>query len=255
MKLDAFENLVRDWTQESGDLILRHFRASDLATEFKADASPVTLADREAELLLRQKIGERFPEHGILGEEFAPEREDAEYVWLIDPIDGTKSFVAGVPLFGTILCLQQNERPLLGAIHLPALQGQLLVGDGTEARLNGKPVAIRPPGPPKTRILLTSDERDVSLYQKESGWKRLLEKVAYCRTWGDCYGYYLLATGKADVMADPIVNPWDFHAIIPILEGARAKVTDWTGGKAVGGSSVVAASPTIHNEIIDLLNA
>ncbi len=115
-------------------------------------------------------------------------------------------------------------------------------------------MTLRSPGPPETRVLLTSDERDVSLHQEEAGWKRLLEKVAYCRTWGDCYGYYLLATGKADVMADPIVNPWDFHGIIPIMEGAGAKVTDWTGGPAAGGSSVVAASPTIHQEVIDLLN-
>ena len=135
MNLDQFQNLVLDWTCESGELILKHFRDPDLKVTQKKDASPVTQADRQAEQLLRKRISEHFPKHGIVGEEFDPVREEAEWTWLVDPIDGTKSFVAGVPLFGTVLSLQFHGKPVLGAIHLPALGGQLLVGDFQNALL------------------------------------------------------------------------------------------------------------------------
>jgi len=254
MNLDQFQNLVLDWTCESGELILKHFRDPDLKVTQKKDASPVTQADRQAEQLLRKRISEHFPKHGIVGEEFDPVREEAEWTWLVDPIDGTKSFVAGVPLFGTVLSLQFHGKPVLGAIHLPALGGQLLVGDGNMALLNGKKVSVRESGPCGDWVVLTSDERDIPTYRDEVGWKSLLKKVAYCRTWGDCYGYYLVATGKADVMLDPVVNPWDFHGAIPIIQGAGGKITNWIGEEAVGSDSTIAASAEIHSTVLSFLN-
>jgi histidinol phosphatase-like enzyme (inositol monophosphatase family) len=254
MNLDQFQNLVFDWTRESGKLILEHFRDPDLKVDQKKDASPVTQADRQAEQVLRERISEHFPTHGIVGEEFDSVREEAEWTWLVDPIDGTKSFVAGVPLFGTVLCLQFNGKPVLGAIHLPALGDQLLVGDGNVALLDGNKVSVRESGPCGEWVILTSDERDIPTHRSEVGWKSLLKNVAYCRTWGDCYGYYLVATGKADVMLDPIVNPWDFHGAIPIIQGAGGKITNWIGEEAAGSDSTVAASSEIHSTVLSFLN-
>ncbi|MFP6886678.1 MAG: histidinol-phosphatase [Opitutales bacterium] len=253
MNLEQLEPLAREWTRQSGDMILRHFRDPELSVEHKEDASPVTIADREAEQLLRKLIREHFPEHGLMGEEFGPDREDAEWVWLIDPIDGTKSFVSGVPLFGTVLCLQREGRPIFGAIHLPALD-EWIVGDGQTALRNGTPVQVREPVSLSDAVLLTSDERDIGIHQSEGGWKRLLGEVSYCRTWGDCYGYFLVATGQADIMVDPIVNPWDFHGVIPIIEGAGGRITNWLGENALGSDSAVVAHPVIHEEIIVRLN-
>ncbi|MBC8348652.1 MAG: histidinol-phosphatase [Verrucomicrobia bacterium] len=254
MNLDQFQNLAFDWTRESGKLILEHFRDPDLKVDQKKDASPVTQADRQAEQVLRERISEHFPTHGIVGEEFDSVREEAEWTWLVDPIDGTKSFVAGVPLFGTVLCLQFNGKPVLGAIHLPALGDQLLVGDGNVALLDGNKVSVRESGPCGEWVILTSDERDIPTHRSEVGWKSLLKNVAYCRTWGDCYGYYLVATGKADVMLDPIVNPWDFHGAIPIIQGAGGKITNWIGEEAAGSDSTVAASSEIHSTVLSFLN-
>jgi len=254
MNLDQFQNLVFDWTRESGKLILEHFCDPDLKVDQKKDASPVTQADRQAEQLIRNQISKNFPKHGIVGEEFGSVREGAEWTWLIDPIDGTKSFVAGVPLFGTVLCLQFQGKPVLGAIHLPALGDHLLVGDGNMALLDGKKVTVRESGPCGDWVVLTSDERDIPTYRNGAGWKSLLKKVAYCRSWGDCYGYYLVATGKADVMVDPIVNSWDFHGVIPIIQGAGGKITNWIGEDAAGSNSAIAAGSEIHNKVVSFLN-
>jgi len=255
MDLDQFQNIAFDLTHESGKLILAHFRDPDLKVDLKNDASPVTQADREAEQILRKRISERFPTHGILGEEFEPVRQEAEWTWLLDPIDGTKSFVSGVPLFGTVISLQFHGTPVFGAIHFPAImKGQLLVGDGKIALLDGKKVTVRKADPSDKWVVLTTDERDIITHRSEVGWKNLLKKAAYCRTWGDCYGYYLVATGQADIMLDPIVNLWDFHGVIPIIQGAGGKITNWVGNEAAGSESVVAASTEIHSTVISILN-
>jgi histidinol-phosphatase len=255
MNLDQFQNLVSDWTCESGKLILQHFRDPDLKVDQKKDASPVTQADRQAEQLLVNKISENFPQHGVVGEEFGSVREGAEWTWLVDPIDGTKSFVSGVPIFGTVLCLQFHGKPVFGAIHLPALGGQLLVGDGNSAFLDGNRVSVRESGQCEDWVVLTSDERDIGSFRDEVGWNNLLKNVGYCRTWGDCFGYFLVATGRADVMLDPFVNPWDFHGAIPIIQGAGGKITNWIGEDAAGSDSAVAAGQEIHSRVISFLNA
>ena len=253
MNLEELEPLTREWTRLSGELILRHYRDNELSVDLKEDHSPVTIADREAEQLLRKLIRERFPAHGMLGEEFGPDRENSDWVWLIDPIDGTKSFVSGVPLFGTVLCLQREGRPVFGAIHLPALN-EWIVCDGQFALHNGLQVAVSEPVSLREAVLLTSDQRNAEIHQSEDSWKRLHREVSYCRTWGDCYGYFLVATGKADIMVDPIVNPWDFHGAIPIIEGAGGRITNWQGEDALGSNSVVAAPSTLHEEVITHLN-
>ena len=245
-----FANLL---AVKSGALISDHFGSHELKVELKDDHTPVTQADLEAEKLIRKMIHTRFPDHGILGEEFEPVQEDADYVWMIDPIDGTKTFTAGVPLFGTVLCLKYKGDPIMGLIHQPILN-QILIGDGETTWLNGKEVKVRKTAKIEDAILLTSDPINPGRYKGEVKWNKLASQVKLYRTWGDCYGYFLLATGWADIMVDPIVSPWDFHGIIPIIKGANGTITDWEGEDALKGNSVVASNKVLHRKVIDVLN-
>ncbi len=240
--------------EESSRVILAHYLDPHLQVERKVDETPVTQADREAEARMRELIEKRFPDHGIVGEEYGSARADAEYIWLLDPIDGTKSFIAGVPLFGTLICLKRNGKPILGIIHQPVL-GQLMVGDGSQTTLNGKPVRLRIPTGLAAATILTTDERDARNRFGSETWSRLTDQASLCRTWGDCYGYLLLASGKADVMIDPIVDSWDFHVMLPIIRGAGGIITDHRGNDPLKGDSVIASHPDLHQEIIrELIN-
>jgi len=249
---DALKAFVRELAEESGALIRRYFRSPALAVETKADQTPVTDADRGAEELLRRRILARFPDHGIMAEEFGSERLDAEYVWVLDPIDGTKSFVSGVPLFGTLIGLLHRGEPILGAIHQPIL-GELCLGDGTTTTLNGRPVRVRTTARLADAVVLTSDPATPAHYQNGAAWDRLVATARWVRTWGDCYGYLLVATGQADVMADPVMSPWDLLPLIPVVRGAGGVITDWKGDDAVRGTSSVAANPTLHAEVLACL--
>lgn len=238
---------------KSGALISEYFGSHDVVTEFKSDQSPVTVADREAELLIRKMILNRFPTHGLVGEEFGNENEDAEYVWVIDPIDGTKTFTTGVPLFGTIICLKHKGEPIIGMVHQPVLN-QILLGDGVKCWLNDKEVSVRKKTKIEDAVLLTSDPIDPGRYKGEAKWNKLIQKVKLYRTWGDCYGYLLLASGWADIMVDPIVSPWDFQAMIPIIKGANGCITNWEGEDPLNGNSVIASNKVLHRKVVDILN-
>jgi myo-inositol-1(or 4)-monophosphatase len=249
----AFRDAVQELARRSGEVILPYFAATGLHVEIKADETPVTAADRRAEELMRKLIRERFPDHGIVGEELGSERPEAEYVWLLDPIDGTKAFASACPLFGTLIALTHFGRPLLGAIHNPVL-GQLLVGDGKTTQLNGRPSRVRPSRPLSDATFLCTYP-DVAPYQDQQAFQDLTRRARMFRTWGDCYGYLLLATGWADVMCDPIMNPWDIAALVPIVRGAGGVISDWQGNEAVSGASTVAASSAeLHAQVIAALN-
>ena len=252
MDLDALKAFVGELAEESGALIRKHFRSPGLRVEVKADQTPVTDADRGAEELLRKRILARFPDHGILAEELGSERLDAEYVWVLDPIDGTKSFVSGVPLFGTLIGVLHRGQPIVGAIHQP-IQRQLCLGDNRTTTLNGAPARVRPTTHLADAVLLTSDVTSAAQYQDGAAWDRLVAQARWVRTWGDCYGYLLVATGQADVMADPIMNPWDLLPLIPVIRGAGGTITDWQGNDAVRGTSSIAANPTLHAQVIERL--
>lgn len=238
---------------ESGAFIRPLFGHRGLAVEAKADDSPVTAADRGAEELMRAMIRKRYPEHGIIGEEFGSERADAEFVWVLDPIDGTKSFISGVPLWGTLIALLHQGQPLLGCIHQPVL-GQLVVGDGTATSLNARPVRVRPCPRLAEATLLTSDPLNPGKYQDGAAYDRLAGQVKLYRTWGDCYGYLLVATGLADIMVDPVMNPWDIAALVPVIRGAGGVITNWQGGTPYPADSILAASPALHAEALKILN-
>jgi histidinol phosphatase-like enzyme (inositol monophosphatase family) len=249
----AYRSFLVELAERSGDFIRPLFGDPDLAVETKADATPVTAADRGAEELMRDLIRARFPTHGVLGEEFGPDRTDADWVWVLDPIDGTKSFAAACPLFGTLIALQHRGTPVLGAIHQPILR-QLLVGDGESALLNGRRVRVRPCPPLSEATVLTSDTRAPARFRDGAAWQAVADEARVYRTWGDCYGYLLLASGWADAMADPIMNPWDIQALVPIVRGAGGVITDWHGGDPVRADSILAAGPELHAQLVQRLN-
>jgi len=258
--LSVYRNFLAELAHASGEFLKPYFArgltnsgAAALAIEHKADQSPVTQADRDAEALLREKINARFPTHGIIGEEHGNERESADFVWVLDPIDGTKSFISGVPLWGTLIALLHNGSPVLGAIHQPIL-GQLLIGDGTTAELNGCPVRTRATTALSEATLLTSDTVNLDARMGADRASALLGRARIARTWGDCYGYLLVATGQADAMLDPIMNPWDIAALVPIIRGAGGIISDWSGGPAYPADAIVAtATPELHNALLSEL--
>ena len=253
MNLDPYRTFLLELAEKSGDFIRPFYGRHDVVVETKSDESPVTAADRGAEQLLRSLINARFPGHGIIGEEYGSENADAEWVWVLDPIDGTKSFMTACPLFGTLIALMHHGQPVLGAIHQPILR-QLMVGDGRETTLNGTRVQVRPCADLANASLLTSDTLNPAKYQDGVAYEQLVSRVRLYRTWGDCYGYLLLSAGWADIMCDPIMNPWDIAALIPVVRGAGGVITDWKGGDPVNASSIVAAAPGLHPQVIALLN-
>jgi len=253
VNLEPFRLFMTELAGISGDFIRPRFRDPALAVEMKADRTAVTEADRGAEKLMREAIAHRFPDHGIIGEELGTAHGDAEWVWVLDPIDGTRSFIAGVPLWGTLIGLMHRRQPVLGCIHQPVLD-QLVIGDGEKTTLNGRPAALRPCPGIEDATLLTTDVRSPSKYQDGAAFEALSRRVKDLRTWGDCYGYLLLANGHADIMCDPRMNPWDLLPLIPVIRGAGGRITDWQGNDPVRGTSIVAAGPGIHSQVIAALN-
>ena len=255
MDTEPLVAFIRQLADASAREILPRFGQAEVGLELKSDDTPVTLADREAERVMRRMIEERFPSHGIVGEEFGTVRGDAEFVWVLDPIDGTKSFISAVPLFGTLIGLLHQGAPLLGCIHQPVLR-QLMIGDGKVTTLNGVPVRARACNSLASATLLVTDPMHPAQYQDGTRFQELCQRVRVVRTWGDCYGYLLVAAGWADLMVDPIMNPWDLQPVIPIMRGAGARITQWNGGpaEAPGASSAIAAVPGLHAEAMAVLH-
>lgn len=248
-----FIPFITELALRSGDFIRPLFLNPEVSVETKSDDTPVTIADRGAEELMRRMIRERFPDHGIIGEEFGNERADAEWIWVLDPVDGTRSFAAGCPLFGTLIALKRAGQPVLGCIHQPVL-GQLCIGDGTATTINGRPARMRQCERIEDALLLGSDPFNPGKYQDGAAFERLARRAQLYRTWGDCYGYLLIAGGWADIMTDAIMNPWDIQALIPVVRGAGGVITDWQGNDPVDADSIVAAGSPIHAQVIATLN-
>ena len=244
---------IKTLAYESAKVINPMFANPGLQVELKADNSPVTYADRKAEEVMRALIEKTFPDHGIVGEEYGESRPDAELTWVLDPIDGTRSFAANCPLFGTLICLRQNKLPVWGAIHISSI-GKLYIGNNEQCWCNDRVVCLRKPPPLAECFLLTSDHKLVARYQDAGKWDKLISATGQYRSWGDCFGYTLLASGGADIMADPILEIWDISALIPVIRGAGAVATDWQGTDPVGKRSLVCAHPDVHGQVLEILN-
>ncbi len=252
MDLNELKAFIEEMAHRSGKVALRYFATADLGREEKADETPVTRGDRESEELIRSMIEAKYPEHGIIGEEYGSVRTEAEYVWVLDPIDGTKSYASAVPLYGTLIALMRDNRPLLGAIHQPNL-GWLLIGDGETTTLNGKAIRCRDCERLDAATLLVTDPH---LIRKAAGgerWDAIAAEAKLYRSWGDCFGYMQVATGWADVMLDPNLALWDKMALIPVIEGAGGVITDWEGEDAATGKSILATVPSMHRVMLNRL--
>lgn len=249
-----------DAARRASELILDHYLSSELAVEAKGDSSPVTVADRGAEELLRARIGERFPDDGILGEEFGERPSANGYRWILDPIDGTKSFVHGVPLFGTLIGLERGEDVVLGVCRFPALDEVVYAARGSGAWWQ-----IRDFDPRRVRVSeVPRLSEGLFCTTTITRWERIGRRDAFekfagtarlSRGWGDCYGHILVATGRAEVMVDTAMNPWDAAALLPIVEEAGGHFIDWKGRPTIHGGNGVSVNAAIKEEVLEILRA
>ncbi|HYC51407.1 MAG TPA: histidinol-phosphatase [Gemmatimonadaceae bacterium] len=242
--LDAVNEVAR----LTGDVALGMF-ASDIAVETKDDGSPVTRADRAAESIARDWIAKRFPDHGVLGEEFAAVNPDAELRWIIDPIDGTASFIRGVPLWGTLIALARGEDILAGAIYCPAVREMVCAARGLGAWWNGSRAQVSSVATLGDALLLTADSTFAQHPARGASWQTLTTASSLNRGWCDCYGYLLVATGRAEVMVDPVLAPWDAAALYPVISEAGGVITDWTGRATAFGDGCIATNGALAQEV------
>lgn len=243
-----------DLARLTGDIALSHYR-SNLVVETKGDGSPVTAADRAAETAARDWVRRLFPADGILGEEFGEERPEAPRRWVIDPIDGTKSFVRGVPLWGSLVALCEGERVLAGAAYFPAVGEMVAAAPGEGSWWNGSECRVSSVSRIADAMVMTTDDRFLDVPARFPGWERVSRAARISRTWGDCFGYLLVATGRAEAMFDPILSPWDSAALQPIITEAGGVFTDWDGRDSAFGGSAVATNAALGPVLRDLLAA
>ena len=236
--------------REGGRRTLAYFQ-SGTAVEMKGDGTPVTRADREAEAAMRARIARTFPDHAILGEEEGESGGRGPWRWIIDPLDGTRTFVRGVPLFGTLVGIERDDDPVVGVIHLPALDETVAAARGEGCTWNGRRCRVSPVERLDDALLVVTEER--AARARSAAYERLVGRTAMQRTWADCYGYALVATGRADVALDPAMNVWDCAALLPVIEEAGGRFTDWRGRRTIRGGEAVATNGTLHDETLRLL--
>jgi histidinol phosphatase-like enzyme (inositol monophosphatase family) len=241
----------------TGDVALRHYQAllagHDLGIETKADGSPVSRADRESELAAREYIARHPPSDGVLGEELGLSNPDARRRWCIDPIDGTKTFLAGCPLWGSLVAVVEGDEVLAGAAVFPATKQWIAAAPGLGVQLEGGRAGVSGVDDVAAALVLATDERFPDAPERVPAWTRLGAKARLSRTWGDCFGYWLVATGKAELMTDGTLSPWDAACFLPILEEAGGVVTDWEGRRTAFGKGLIATNRALAAPLRDLL--
>jgi histidinol-phosphatase len=245
---------VTDVARLAGGVALQHFKRG-ISVEWKSDGSPVTVADRAAEQAARDWIVRRYPEHGILGEEQGETRPGAAYRWVVDPIDGTKTFVRGVPLWGTLVAVAMGDTVLAGAACFPAVDEMIAAAPGAGCWWNGSRCRVSSVASLGDATVLTTDERFRRTPEHVDGWRSLAARSAVSRSWGDCYGYLLVATGRAEVMIDGVVGPWDTAPLLPIIAEAGGVFTDWSGRATAFGGSAIATNALLAREARSILGA
>jgi len=246
-------NATEEVARLAGQAALEYFR-TDVTVETKGDGSPVTIADRSAERAAREWIGKHFPGDAIVGEEFGEAgAASSRHRWIIDPIDGTKSFVRSVPLWGTLIAVCDGETVLAGAAFFPALDEMLVAAVGEGCWHNGVRARVSVVESIGKAAVLTTDERFRALPERRAAWERLAAAAAIARSWGDCYGYMLVATGRADVMVDGVAASWDTAAVQRCVVEAGGVFTDWNGAATAFGGSAVATNARVAIETRGLL--
>jgi histidinol-phosphatase len=252
-------NFALTMASSAAELILSHYQVDGLLVESKSDESPVTIADRNAELLMRDMLRQSFPDDGVLGEEFESFAGRNGYRWILDPIDGTKAFIHGVPLFGTLIGIEFEGRMVAGVCGLPALREVVYAADG-----QGCWWQIGNQAPRRTTISdVTEIGRARMMFTEPTHWRttgrfdsivQVMDQVRIARGWGDCYGHVLVATGRAEIAIDPLMSPWDIAALIPILREAGGTCTDWKGQETTTGGDGVSVVPALREAVVGILS-
>ncbi len=243
--------------REAGDITLEYFCRDNYEIDLKQDTTPVTIADRRAEQHLRARISESFPDDGIVGEELPDQPGTSVFRWILDPIDGTKSFISGVPLYGTLVGVEYAGKSVIGVIHMPALAETVHAATG-----HGAWHSIAGHEPEPTRVSSTEKLSDglfcLCEYQsfldtnRKEAYQQLQSAARLTRTWGDCYGYLLVATGRAVLMADPVMNVWDAAAVQPVLEEAGGTFTDWQGNPTIHSREGIGTNGHVLEEVLTI---
>jgi myo-inositol-1(or 4)-monophosphatase len=245
-------NVAIDAAYTAGRRTLAYFNTA-IPVETKSDNTPVTRADREAEQMIRDTILRHFPTHSILGEEGGIHEGDKFHRWIIDPIDGTKSFICGVPLYGVLIGIEVNGQTQVGVCYLPALNEMLSAATGLGCTSNGRPARVS-----KTARLsdaVVSCTSITSSLSRSDAFEKLSSKTKITRGWGDCYGHVLAATGRIDIMLDPRMNPWDAAPFATIYSEAGGHYTSWTGEPTIWAKDGVGTNDALHREVIDVLRS
>ena len=238
--------------REAGDITYRHFKGSFVA-ERKTDNSFVTIADREAERNLRVSIERAFPDDGILGEEEEEKVGTSQRRWIIDPVDGTYSFVHGVPLYAVLIGLEIDGESVLGAVNFPALNELVYAARGLGCFRNGQPARVSTTKTLSEALLLATDFGTCEQWGFGSAAAALQQQVNARRTWGDAYGHVLVATGRADIMLDPVMNVWDCAALSPVVEEAGGTFTDWQGKRTIFGRNAISTNGLLFDGVMEVI--
>lgn len=249
---ESYLDAVTTVAKLAGDLAMSHY-GKNLTVDIKQDGSPVTVADRGAEERARAWIDKHFPDDGILGEEFGDVRPHARRRWILDPIDGTKSFVRQVPLWGTLVAVAEGENVLAGCAYFPVITEIVAAAAGEGCLWNGVRCHVSSTNSLADSTVLVTDDIFAERPERAAAWRELASKSGVARTWGDCYGYLLLATGRAEVMLDDIVAPWDAAALYPIVTEAGGVFTDWRRRDTAFGGDVIATNAALAKPVRDIL--
>jgi histidinol phosphatase-like enzyme (inositol monophosphatase family) len=249
--IDLFLEFAVSAAWQAGRHTLAHYQTGVVA-ERKLDRSLVTAADRGAEQVLRSLITTRFPDHAIVGEEFGADGKIASHRWILDPIDGTNTFVRGVPFYGVLVALEIEGQPAVGVSYFPALDEMIAAARDLGCFWNGRRAHVSKVKDLSEACVAYTDTRGLRERLGED-WDALQEATTLQRGWGDCYGHCLVATGRADIMLDPRMNPWDCAALIPIVQEAGGTFTDWKGRVALDGGDAVSTNGTLHDDVLKRL--
>ncbi len=253
--LPSLLEFALDAAWQAGRVTLGYYQmnATAIAAERKADNSPVTIADRQSEQKLRELIGRYWPDHSIIGEEFGHSAGSSNYTWILDPIDGTKSFITGIPFYGVLLALVQDEQPLLGVAHFPALNETVYAARGLGCYWNGRRAQVSTVDSLANAVLLTSELNTLAEGERAAAWQRLVGATYFQRTWGDAYGYTLVATGRAEIMLDPWMAIWDCGPLQVIMEEAGGTFTDWKGNATIYAGESIATNGLLFEQVMALV--
>lgn len=247
-------SFTRDLAIQAGKITLEYYNSPKLTIISKADSSPVTQGDRLAEEFLRREIKKQFPSDGIIGEEYGTEEGTSGRKWIMDPIDGTKTFIHGVPLYGTLLALEEEGEITHGAIVMPALNEYVVAAKGRGCFWNDRPCKVSSTATLAESTFVTTDDIRFRNRLGHEHYQRLCNSVKLYRNWGDCYGYLLVATGRADLMIDAKITVWDIAPMAIIATEAGGRYTTFSGEATHYGNDFVMSNGLIHQEVLDMLN-